>query len=190
MMGSRPAAQATVAPVRFGFVGRLHRTKGIVEPRMRFSGFLRAWRLRSRFADLIRRQRTRAGRRYSQPSRPTSVNFGGPVPHGDVPTLLASLDLLAACRCGSRTARRSRSNDSGRHRSSAPVRQPGRADSGRRHRPAVAPGDDAALGGRSRKSLATRRLSMAGAPRPRVRTMDDRGRLHGTYQSLRERAVA
>jgi glycosyltransferase involved in cell wall biosynthesis len=90
------APGATTSPVRFGFVGRLHRTKGIAElaraaehlPRhLRFSLEFRGPEPDASERALVAAiQQTLAG--------DPRVSFGGPVPHADIPRVLAGFDVL------------------------------------------------------------------------------------------------
>lgn len=89
---SRP----TRAPVRFGFVGRLHRTKGIVElaRAVRRLPAELAFTLEIRGPEPDATERALVDEVRQMLAGDPRVSFGGPLSHADVPALLASLDVL------------------------------------------------------------------------------------------------
>jgi glycosyltransferase involved in cell wall biosynthesis len=93
---TRKTTGPTTAPVKFGFVGRLHRTKGIVELARAIIRLPQSARFTLEFygpepgpseRDLV------DGIRHLLSTDPR-VSFRGAVAHDDVPALLASLDVL------------------------------------------------------------------------------------------------
>ncbi len=89
-------ARTTTAPVRFGFVGRLHRTKGIEELARAVRQIPRsvAFSLEIRGPDPDATERELVNGIRGLLADDPRASFGGPVPHGDVPRVLASFDVL------------------------------------------------------------------------------------------------
>jgi glycosyltransferase involved in cell wall biosynthesis len=88
--------RATTAPVRFGFVGRLHRTKGIEElaravrrlpPELDFT-------LEIRGPQPDASERALVDRIEGMLAGDGRVSFGGPVAYSDIPSVLAGFDVL------------------------------------------------------------------------------------------------
>ena len=94
-LASKPA-RATAAPLRFGFVGRLHRTKGIEELAHAVRQIPRAvafsLEIRGPEPDASERGLVDGIRRMLADD--PRVSFGGPVSHADIPRVLASFDVL------------------------------------------------------------------------------------------------
>jgi glycosyltransferase involved in cell wall biosynthesis len=89
---SRP----TPTPVRFGYVGRLHRTKGIEQLADAVRRIPRdiAFTLDVRGPEPDASERPLLDALRSMLARDPRVTFGGPVAHADVPHLLAGFDVL------------------------------------------------------------------------------------------------
>jgi glycosyltransferase involved in cell wall biosynthesis len=86
----------TRSPVRFGFVGRLHRTKGIEQLAHAVRSIPRdvAFTLEIRGPEPDPSERPLVDAMRSMLSGDPRVTFGGPMPHADVPHALASFDVL------------------------------------------------------------------------------------------------
>jgi glycosyltransferase involved in cell wall biosynthesis len=90
------ASRPTVPPVRFGFVGRLHRTKGIETLARAVRRIPRhvAFSLEFRGPDPDASERALVGDIQRSLAGDARVSFGGPVAHADIPRVLAGFDVL------------------------------------------------------------------------------------------------
>jgi glycosyltransferase involved in cell wall biosynthesis len=90
------APGVTTVPVRFGFVGRLHRTKGLAELARAVRRIPRhvpfTLEIRGPEPDASERSLVADLRRLT--AEDDRVTLGGPVSHADIPELLASFDVL------------------------------------------------------------------------------------------------
>jgi glycosyltransferase involved in cell wall biosynthesis len=89
-------ARAAKAPIRFGFVGRLHRTKGIVELARAVRRIPRdvAFTLDVRGPEPDASERAIVDEIRRTLADDPRVSFGGPVSHAEIPAVLASFDVL------------------------------------------------------------------------------------------------
>jgi glycosyltransferase involved in cell wall biosynthesis len=91
-----PGARPTKRPVRFGYVGRLHPSKGLVELAHAVRAIPRGvdFRLDIRGPTIDEASRTFAAELQTRLAGDPRVTFGPGIPGADVPAVLAELDAL------------------------------------------------------------------------------------------------